>query len=415
MRAEIVSIGTEILLGEITDTNASYLAGQLPKLGIDLYWISQVGDNQKRLVEVLERAWQRSDLILTSGGLGPTEDDITREAIAEMLGEKLVVNTELEQEITEFFTRRGVSMPRSNLKQATLIPSATAIHNLRGTAPGWWVEKSGRIIISLPGPPEELQSIWQTEVLPKLQSRCGESTIFSRTIKTFGLSEAAVGEMVAPLFSSTNPTLAIYAKADGIHLRLTAKAKNQNEAEQITESSEARIRSIMGEYVWGTDDDRLEVLVGGSLKRQGLTLAVMESCSGGLFSSTITDVPGSSDYFKGGVVAYSNEVKIGHGVAPELISGHGAVSPEVAEAMAAAVRVHLKADIGLSTTGVAGPAELEGKPVGTVYVGIAGDRDRKTVTARYPGSRVRIKHRITVAALFELKKFLNALEQARRQ
>ncbi len=406
MKAEIVSIGTELLLGEITDTNASYLASQLPLLGIDLYWISQVGDNQKRLVEVLKRAWQRSDLILTSGGLGPTEDDLTREAVAEMLGEKLEVNTELEGEITKFFAQRGVKMPQSNIKQAMLIPSASALNNNQGTAPGWWVEKEGCILIAMPGPPGEMQPMWQTEVLPKLRLRFKKAIIFSRTIKTFGLSEAAVGELVSPLLSSTNPTLAIYAKADGIHLRLTAKVKNQSEAEATISHNEARIKSILAEYIWGVDDDRLEALVGELLIKRGLSLAVMESCSGGLFSSTITDVPGSSAYFRGGIIAYSSKVKIANGVSPKLIADYGAVSPEVAGAMAEAARGRLVADIGVGITGVAGPDELEGKPVGTVCIGIDDGKKKKVVAGRYPGDRARIKRRATTAALFELKKVL---------
>ncbi len=407
MKAEIISIGTELLLGEITDTNASYLASQLPMLGIDLYWVSQVGDNQKRLVEVLKRAWGRSDLILTSGGLGPTEDDLTREAVAEMLGEKLEVAPELEHEITEFFARRSVEMPRSNIKQATLIPSATAIHNLQGTAPGWWVEKSGHILVALPGPPGEMQPIWQTEVMPKLRQRIGGSIIFSRVIKTFGLSEAAVGELLSSLFSSVNPTLAIYAKADGIHLRLTAKAKSQNEAGAMIKDDEDRIKLILGEYIWGTDGDRLEVLVGNLLKEKHLSLATMESCSGGLLSSAITDAPGSSNYFRGGVVAYCNEIKTACGVSQKLIADYGAVSPEAAGAMAQAARSSLKADIGVGVTGVAGPDELEGKPVGTVYIGIDDGNKKKVATARYPGDRTRIKHRAATAALVELTKFLS--------
>jgi len=215
MRAEIISIGTELLLGEITDTNAPFLAAELPALGIDLYWISQVGDNQARLVKVLKRAWQRSDLILTTGGLGPTEDDITREAIAELLGEKLKPVPALERELREFFARLGREMPLTNLKQATIIPSSEAIPNPSGTAPGWWVEKDSHILIAMPGPPREMQPMWQNRVLPRLRPQIG-GVIISRVIKLFGLPEAQVAEMVAPRLSSANPTLGVYAKADGI-------------------------------------------------------------------------------------------------------------------------------------------------------------------------------------------------------
>ncbi len=406
MRAEIISIGTEILLGEITDTNASYLAGQLPLLGIDLYWISQVGDNQARLVEVLQRAWQRSDLILTTGGLGPTEDDLTREAIAEMLGEILTIEPALRQEIEEFFAQWGINMPPSNVKQAALIPSASAIHNVRGTAPGWWMERDGRVLVAMPGPPREMQHIWDKEIRPRLQQRFTGAIILSRTFKTSGLGEAAVGEMVSPLLSQANPTLAVYAKADGIHLRLAAKAPGREQAEEMLAEAEAGVRSILGEYIWGTDNDRLEAMVGQLLKEKGLSLAVMESCTGGLLAATLTDVSGSSAYFKGGLIAYSNEAKIAGGVAPGLISDYGTISHEVAQAMAQAARLYWRADIGVSITGIAGPDEVEGKPVGMVYIGIDDGRAVRVVPGNYPGNRIQITRRATNAALFELRKML---------
>jgi nicotinamide-nucleotide amidase len=411
LRAEIISIGTELLLGEITDTNAAYLARQLPLLGVDLYWISQVGDNQARLVEVLRRAWERSDLILTTGGLGPTEDDLTREAIAEMFGEKLTIDPTLQREIEGFFAQRGVEMSPSNIKQAALISSASAIHNIRGTAPGWWVERDGRILIAMPGPPREMQYLWDKEIQPRLYRRFAGAIILSRTIKTFGLSEAAVGEMVSPLLSQANPTLAVYAKTDGIHLRLTSKAPDGKQAEEMLAQGEASVRSTLGKYIWGTDSEMLEGVVGLLLKERNLTLAVMESCTGGLLAATITDVPGSSSYFKGGLVAYSSEAKVAYGVAPGLIAEHGAVSSEVAQAMAQATRLHLQADVGISTTGVAGPDGVEGKPVGMVYIGIDDGRAARVVQRNYPGNRLQIKRLVTTSALFELRKMLTAVNQ----
>jgi len=409
VKAEIISVGTELLLGEITDTNASYLASQLPMLGIDLYWISQVGDNQARLIEVLKRAWRRSDIILVTGGLGPTEDDLTREAIAEMLGEELEVEPTLEREIREFFAQRGIEMPLSNLKQATLIPSAIAIYNVRGTAPGWWVERNRRVLITMPGPPREMQYMWQTEVFPRLQQRFAGAIIFSKTFKTFGLAEATIGERISPLLSSANPTLAVYAKLDGVHLRLTAKARSQEEAEAMIARGEDKVRSILGEYIWGTDNDTLESVIGRRLTEKKLSLAVMESCSGGLLAATITDASGSSTYFRGGLVAYSNEAKVAYGVDAGLISSHGAVSAEVARAMAEAARLRLGADIGVSITGVAGPDELEGKPVGLAYIGIDDGKSSKLVKGNYPGDRFRVKRQTTTTALFELSKMLATL------
>jgi len=406
MRAEIISVGTELLLGEITDTNASYLASQLPILGIDLYWISQVGDNQARLVEVLRRAWERSDLTLVTGGLGPTEDDLTREAIAEMLGEKLAIEPTLQREIEGFFARRGIKMSPSNIKQAALIPSAEALYNTQGTAPGWWVERDGRIIVAMPGPPAEMQRMVGEEILPRLHRRFAGAIILSKTFKTFGLPEATVGDLVSPLLSSANPTLGIYAKIDGVHLRLTAKARSQPEAEEMITHGEARVRSVLGEYIWGTDSETLEAVVGRLLTEKSLTLAVMEGCSGGLLATIITDVSGSSTYFRGGLIAYSDEVLIAYGVAPKLISEYGIVSPEVAQAMAGAARLSFGADIGISTSGVAGPNEIEGKPVGTVYIGVDDGRSQRVVKGNYPGDRIRLKRRTTTAALFELRKTL---------
>jgi len=407
VKAEIISVGTELLLGEIIDTNASFLSSQLPLLGIDLYWISQVGDNQARLTEVLNRAWQRSDLILITGGLGPTEDDLTREAIAEMLGEQLRIEPALKREIEEFFTRRGREMSPSDIKQAALIPSATAIHNIRGTAPGWWVERDGHILVAMPGPPGEMHSMWHKEVLPQIRQRFSGAIILSKTIKTFGLTEAAVGELVSPLLSSANPTLAIYAKADGIHLRVTAKARSQKQAESMVAQYEASVRSILGEYIWGTDNETLESVVGSLLTEKGLSLAVMESCTGGLLAATITDAPGASTYFRGGLVAYSNEAKIACGIGARLITDYGVISAEVAQTMAEAARLRLGANIGIGVTGVAGPNEMEGKPVGTVYIGIDDGKRKQVIKGNYPGDRARVKRRATTAALFELNKMLS--------
>ena len=412
MKAEIISIGTELLLGEITDTNASYLAGQLPLLGIDLYWISQVGDNQARLMEVLERAWKRSDLILTTGGLGPTEDDLTRETIAEMLGEKLRIDPALEQIIRERFAQRGIEMAISNIKQAAVIPSAEAVYNDRGTAPGWWIEKDGHVLVAMPGPPGEMHHMWQTQILPRLHQKIGGSVIFSKTLKTFGIPEGTVGEMVAPLLSSANPTLGIYAKADGIHLRLAAKARSQKQAEEMVARGEARLRSILGGAIWGTDDDTLTSVVGHLLKEKGLSLAVMENCTGGLVASAITDAPDASAFFKGGLIAYSNEALMACGVGVGLINDYGAVSPEVAQAMAEASRLRLGADVGIGITGIIGPGELEGKPAGTMYIGMEGSRSKQTLKRNYPGDRFQLKRRAAFAALFELIKMLIAQDQS---
>ncbi len=411
MKAEIIAIGTEILFGQIVDTNSAWIATHLPALGIDLYHISTVGDNQGRLAETLGRAWDRSDLVITTGGLGPTEDDLTREAIAEMLGETMTLQPDLEAALRERFRRRGAAMPERNLKQATLIPSSQAIPNPRGSAPGWWVERDGHTIVSMPGVRNEMYFMWDEQVEPRLRERSDGAIILSRSIKTSGLGEALVDEMLSPLLSSANPTIGVYAKTDGIHLRLSAKAAKRQDAEALLSDLEVKVRDILKDIIWGTDDDTPETAVGAILKQRGLTVATMESCTGGLLSSTITDVPGSSAYFKGGVITYTNKLKIASGVPSTTIEQFGAISGETAMAMAAAVRQRLGADIGLSVTGVAGPEPAEGKPPGTVFIGLATAQDQRvTNSGIYLPNRAEIKNRATVYALLFLRRYLLGIE-----
>lgn len=409
MRAEIVSIGTEILLGEITDLNAPYLASQLPLLGIDLYRIHQLGDNKDRLVETFRAIWSRADLIMTTGGLGPTQDDVTREAVSELVGEDMKVDPELETQLRSFFRNRNYPMPLSNLKQATLIPSARAIYNPRGTAPGWWVESGDRRIICMPGPPGEMQRMWNKEVSPELKKFVAGGVLVSRTVKTFGLSEGGLDEMVASLLSSNNPTIGVYAKDDGIHLRITAKGDDEQTASALLEDMEARVDDILGKYIWGRDEDTLEGNVGKLLASKGLSLAAMESCSGGLLAHMITNVPGSSQYFNGGVVSYTNPVKMANGVDGEILGRHGAISRETAKAMADACRNLNNADLGVAITGVAGPDASEGKDPGTVFLGISTKNGTRSVDLNLPGIRPLIKQRAAIAALYELQKELQAL------
>jgi nicotinamide-nucleotide amidase len=406
MKAEILSIGTELLLGEITDTNASFLAAELPALGIDLYWISQVGDNQARLVKVLRRAWQRSDLILTTGGLGPTADDITREAIAEVLGERLKGDPALERELRDFFARLAREMPLTNLKQATIIPSAQAIPNPSGTAPGWWVERDGRIIVAMPGPPREMQPMWRESVTPRLRQKTGEAIIVSKTLKTFGLAEARVAEMVAPQLSSANPTLGVYAKTDGIHLRLTAKSQSQEEARAMIAQVEVQLNQILGEHIWGADGDTLEKVVGRRLAERKLSLAVMESYTGGLLAATLSGCPEAAPYFKGGLVTDSDEARVACGVDYRLIAEHGGESAEVAPAMAEAARSRLGAAVGLGVTGVDEPGTVAAKTFGTYHIGVVTGWQQRLATGIYPGDRARVRHWAVAAALFELWKVL---------
>jgi len=384
MRAEILSCGTELLLGQITDTNATYLAQSLSALGIDLYFVSQVGDNQGRIVDTLRRAWERSDLIIMTGGLGPTEDDLARESISALLGETMQVDPALEAELRRMFATRRSDMPERNVKQATLIPSAKALPNPRGTAPGWWVEKDRRIIVAMPGVPREMYRMWEQEAIPRLKPYTG-GLIFTRILRVSGLGESSVEERLDSFLHGNNPTLATYAKSDAIDVRITAKADTSEEAERLVTEMEVRVRQVLGHHVFGTDKDTLQSVVGDLLLSSNQSLAVMESLTGGLLSSTITDVPKSSQYFIGGVAAYSAKFKEQMGVPYQIIEQYGTISEETARAMAHAIRERLDADYGLGVIGVAGPDQQEGKPVGTIHIAVEGPQG--VVTAMGPGWR----------------------------
>ena len=333
MRAEIISCGTELLLGHITDTNATYLAQSLASLGIDLYFVSEVGDNQGRIVETLRRAWERSDMVIITGGLGPTEDDLARESISAMLGETMQVDPELEAELRAMFAARSSVMPERNIKQATLIPSARVLRNPRGTAPGWWVEKDGHIIVAMPGVPREMYYMWENEVIPRLASFTG-GLIFTRILRVWGLGESAVEERLESVIHSNNPTVATYAKSDAIDVRITAKAETREKAEQQVAEMETRTRQILGHHIFGVDRDTLQSVTGKLLSSRNQWLAVMDSITGGLLSSTITDNPSSDQYFKGAIVSYNPELNVQMGVPGEIIHQYGVISEETARAMA---------------------------------------------------------------------------------
>ncbi len=411
MRAEILSCGTELLLGHITDTNATYLAQSLPALGIDLYFVSQVGDNQGRIVETLRRAWERSDLVIMTGGLGPTEDDLARESISALLGETMRVDPVLEAELRGIFATRNAVMPERNVKQATLIPSARALPNPLGTAPGWWVEKDGRIIVAMPGVPREMYRMWEQEVIPRLSPYTG-GLIFTRILRVWGLGESAVEERLDGLIHSDNPTLATYAKSDAIDVRITAKAETREMAEQEVAAMEKRVREVLRHHVFGIDKDTLQSVIGKYLTERGQTLAVMESPTGGLLASTITDVPGSFGYFIGSLVTYSTELKVQVGVPREIVEHYGVISEQTARAMAHAVRESLGADYGLGITGVVGPERQEDKPVGTVHIALEGPDG--IVTGMGPGwraSRDDNKRLAVLAALNLLRLHLEGVKK----
>ncbi|HVA90623.1 MAG TPA: CinA family nicotinamide mononucleotide deamidase-related protein [Chloroflexota bacterium] len=289
LRAEIVSIGTELLLGEITDTNARWLAGRLPALGIALFRIQQVGDNLGRVQETLRQAWERADLLILTGGLGPTEDDLTREAISGLLGETMAVRPDLEENLRRFFAQRGREMPERNLKQATVIPSCEVLANPVGTAPGWWVRREQRIIIAMPGVPSEMRRMWIEEAEPRLDDIPHGGVIVSRTLKILGIGESAVEERLGELVRAANPTAATYARDDGIHVRLAARAADASVARAVLAPLEDQVRRLFGEAVYAADDEGLKEVTARRLLSQGLQVAVAESGLGGALCASVAE------------------------------------------------------------------------------------------------------------------------------
>ena len=403
MKAEIISIGTELLLGEIVDTNTPYLADQLALLGIDLYFSSAVGDNYERLTGVFKRAWQRSDIIICTGGLGPTQDDLTREAIAGMVGETPTVDPELEEELVKFFTQRGAKMTRNNVKQATVIPSSTVLKNPRGTAPGWWVEKEGHIIIAMPGPPGEMHFMWKNQVLPRLQRKT-KTVILSRTLKTFGVGESQAEELISHLVGSANPTLATYAKPDGVYLGIAAKAAQSEVAQGMILKMEADVRAILDEYIWGVDDDTQESVTANMLIEKGLSLAFTDSFSGGILARDLSEEPRTESYFRGALVASSKAAKVALGIESALLDegDHG----KIATALASLVRHTFYADIGI---GIEGYTESSGgNLIDKLFIAIECEHPvfhtLQIHSRRHPQMKTRAGH----YALSDLRKLLNS-------
>jgi len=383
MKAELITSGTELLLGEVADVNTSYIAGQLAALGIDLYYCSTVGDNFARFSAVLRQAWERSDLIIITGGLGPTQGDITREVVAALLDEKTTIDPALKEELTAFFKGRGIEMPDNNLKQATIIPSAMVLGNVYGTAPGWWVEKENRIIVTLPGPPGEMQTMWQSVVLPRLKARSG-AIILSRTLKTWGLSEAKVDELVTPFLKSANPTLALYAKPNGINLRITAKAATQSEASVMLSGREKDIREILNKYIWGADSATLEGTIGKLLRQKKLTIAVAETFTGGLLAGSLS---GLKSLFKGGLV----------------LPVKATATETSAIEMARQARRQFRADIGLAIDG-RGTAGTRIKQ--NAYIAAVSKTKSTAAATGYPGNPQLIARRTINHALIFLRDFV---------
>ena len=406
MHAEIVSIGTELLMGELVDTNSAFIASELAKLGIEAHWVTKVGDDPERLFEVIERAFARSDVTLTSGGLGPTSDDLTRETIARVFGEEMSVQDYLLAHLKSLFANRGFPMPETNIKQATLIPSAQAIPNPMGTAPGWWAERNGSVIAAMPGPPREIQRMWEREIAPRLKARNPGVAIVTRNLKTFGISEGGLDEILSPLFKSENPLLGIYSKQDGIHLRAIATAATDAEARALIAPMEADIRRIIGDdAIWGLDDETAESKAVAMLRECGITLGVMESFTGGLLLSNLADTEGGDKALAGGAVVHSEDGLARQGVSAALIERYGVASPQVAEDMARAARDLFAADVGIGISPLASDSS-DGVPAGASYIGFAAAGRSASTSGRYPTRRLRIRSRAATHALLGLCRFL---------
>lgn len=402
MRCNVVAVGTELLLGQIVDTNSSYIGEQLAAAGIASHLQLKVGDNLERIVEAFQIALQDSDAIIVCGGLGPTHDDLTREAISEVMGVELEHNAEVAAVIEDIFTKRQRKMALNNLRQALVPEGATVIPQTRGTAPGLICPVGDKVIYAVPGVPHEMHDMLSRAVLPDLLSRSGEqSVIVSRVLRTWGEAESALNERLDPVIAELdalgNPTLAFLASGwEGIKVRLTAKATDAVSAEKLLSTWESRVRDLVNDVIFGLDDDTMESVVLALLRERGSTLAVAESVTGGLIGGRLTNVSGSSTVFRGAIVSYASDVKFDLlGVTPGPV-----VSEEVAIEMARGVRTALKSSVSLAVTGVAGPDEQDGKPVGTLCIGVVlEDGSEHSTTSVLPGQRDQMRQLSVITAL----------------
>lgn len=372
MRTAILTVGTEILFGQIVNTNAAYLSRELNNLGFDVMYHYSVGDNTERLAELIHLAFRDCDMIITTGGLGPTQDDLTKETIAAAMGEKIVVNDMAMEALQNHYLKSKRPMTENNLKQAYMPESAQVLPNDQGTAPGFWLEKNGKIIVSMPGPPREMTNMFTKEVMPRLK-RLQDSVIHYRILRTFGLGESKMETVLLPLIDNqTDPTIATYAKEGECSLRIASKRATLEEAQEAVDDMTDKVMEIIGDYVYSKDNTDLIDVVGGLLLSKDITVSCAESCTGGLFAGALTDIPGISRIFERGIVTYSNRAKMEElGVRAETLEKFGAVSSETAAEMAEGLARKTGSDLCVSVTGIAGPdGGSEEKPVGTVYIGI---------------------------------------------
>ncbi len=407
LSAEIIAVGSELLTPEKTDTNSLWLTGKLNEIGVEVKLKTIVGDDEARLEETIRDAVKRSDVVITTGGLGPTEDDVTRQVSGRAVGRELVYHDDLEADLRERFRRWGREMPEINKRQAYVIEGAEILPNPNGSAVGMMLDLTEKLFVVLPGPPRELKPMFETFVLPKLKERAGEIYVKRRILRVSGMGESAVDELIAPIYKAYEnvQTSILFSKSE-IEVHLLAQADTEQEADATLDELAGKIVETLGNAVFALNGETMEEVVGKMLTDKGKTLALAESCTGGLIGMRLTEVPGSSKYFLEGAITYSNEAKTRTlGVTSELLEAHGAVSAETAEGMAAGIRERAGSDYGISVTGVAGPdgGTVE-KPVGTVFVGYADISGTRSLKLTLPGDRYLIRWRSSQAALDYLRR-----------
>ena len=408
MTAEILSVGTELLLGDIVNTNAQFLSKELAKLGINVYVETTVGDNAARLAEAYRNAFARADLVITTGGLGPTEDDLTKEVAADYFGLKLEEHAPSMEALKSHFNKVGMCMTQNNRKQALIPVGATVLPNVNGTAPGCMIEQNGKILVMLPGPPNECEPMFALEVAPRLRPYT-DSVFVSRTLRLCGIGESAAETMIKDMLDvQTNPTIAPYAKISEVTLRITAKGADEAEAMQLIEPVAAELYRRLGQYIYAEGETSLAETLVRLMAARGLTLACAESCTGGLLTSAIADIPGASAVLTEGAVTYADAAKMNRlSVRQETLARNGAVSRETAAEMAGGIVRTAGTDVGISTTGIAGPdGGTAEKPVGLVYIGVCYNGKTEVAELHMMGNRQKIRMRTVIHALNMARKII---------
>ena len=411
MTAEIICVGTEILLGNIVNTNAAYLAEKCAYLGLSNYYQVVVGDNEQRLLETINTAKSRADVIFLIGGLGPTEDDLTKETAAKAFNVELVMDEEAKNNIVTILTNRGIDITNNNFKQALVPKGSIVLYNKNGTAPGIIMEEAGKVVIMLPGPPNEFVPMVDDQVVPYFLKKGTNDVIYSRVVKLVGVGESKVAEEISDLIAMTNPTVATYAKTGEVHIRVTASAANDDEAKALVKPVVKKLKAMYPDNVYSTNaDETLERAVVELLSKNGLSITAAESCTGGLVCGKIVNVAGASEVFRGGYITYSNKQKRNViGVKKSTLEKYGAVSEQVAAEMAKGVLEVSKADVAISTTGIAGPGGgSPEKPVGLVYIGCAVKNKVYVEKFNFSGSRNKVRESTVVAALSMVRKYVSS-------